>query len=216
MNQEKIWNTIASDWSKFRVKTIKEVTEFLKNKTGNILDLGCGSGRNFVKIDGTIYGVDFSADMIKFAKESAEKKEIKVKLIKTNTINLPFNDDFFDSVIYIAALHCIPKSEDRKKSLKELLRVLKPNAEVLITVWSKKHPKLIKHPKDTTILWKTKTEEQCAPINSKNKSMRVVHRYYYLYDKKELEELLKGVGFKIVKSWEDKNINVIIRKPISS
>jgi len=37
-------------------------------------------------------------------------------------------------------------------------------------------------------------------------------RYYYLYEKDELEDLIKNVGFEIVKIWEDYNINVIVRK----
>ena len=79
MNQQKVWNKIALEWNKFRIKPLKEVQEFLKNKKGNILDLGCGTGRNFIKINGLIYGIDFSSKMIKFAKINAEKKDIKVE-----------------------------------------------------------------------------------------------------------------------------------------
>ena len=32
MNQREVWNSIAEDWNKFRVKTVEEVKEFLKNK----------------------------------------------------------------------------------------------------------------------------------------------------------------------------------------
>jgi len=35
---------------------------------------------------------------------------------------------------------------------------------------------------------------------------RKYERYYYLYEKDELEGLLKGVGFEVLKSWEDDNI----------
>ena len=200
MNQQKVWNKIALEWNKFRIKPLKEVQEFLKNKKGNILDLGCGTGRNFIKINGLIYGIDFSSKMIKFAKINAEKKDIKVETSISSLENLPFENNFFNSTIFIATLHCIETKEKRKKTLKELFRVLKPNSECLITVWSKKHPKLMKHPKDATVSWKTKTEE--------------LHRYYYLYDKKELEELLKKVGFEIISIKEDnKNIIAIVKKP---
>jgi|TARA_Y100000296_G_C5057370_1_gene197979 ubiquinone/menaquinone biosynthesis C-methylase UbiE len=200
MNQQKVWNKIALEWNKFRIKPLKEVQEFLKNKKGNILDLGCGTGRNFIKINGLIYGIDFSSEMIKFAKINAEKKDIKVETSISSLENLPFENNFFNSTIFIATLHCIETKEKRKKTLKELFRVLKPNSECLITVWSKKHPKLMKHPKDATVSWKTKTEE--------------LHRYYYLYDKKELEELLKKVGFEIISIKEDnKNIIAIVKKP---
>ena len=38
-------------------------------------------------------------------------------------------------------------------------------------------------------------------------------RYNYIYDKGEFEDLLKSVGFKIIKIWEEKNINVVVEKP---
>lgn len=200
MNQQKVWNKIAPEWNKFRVKPFLEVQEFLKNKTGNILDLGCGSGRNFTKINGTIYAVDFSKEMIKFANINAEERKIKTELFVSSLDNLSFENNFFDSAIFIATLHCIETAEKRKKTLKELLRVLKPNSETLITVWSRNHPKLMKHPKDATITWKKDSEE--------------LQRYYYLYDKNELEHLLKDIGFEIISIEEDnKNIIVIVKKP---
>jgi len=199
MNQKEVWNSIAEDWNKFRVKTVEEVKGFLKNKKGNVLDLGCGTGRNFTKINGTIYGVDFSDKMIKYARTNAEKKQFKAEFLVSSLGDLIFGDNYFDSAIFIAALHCVVSKEERENSLRELLRVLKPSAEALITVWSKNHPKLIKHPKDATILWKTRTEN--------------LHRYYYLYEKKELLELLETVGFKIISIKEDnKNIVVLVRK----
>ena len=209
MNQEKVWNTIAKDWSKFRVKTIEDVVKFFENKTGNVLDLGCGSGRNFVKNEKLkFYGVDFSEEMVKFAKKHAKIKDIKVELTKANTYNLPFDDDFFDSGIYIAALHCIPKSEDRKKSLKELLRVLKPNSEALISVWDYNQKKFNNKEKESFIPWKHNGKEY--------------FRYYYLYNQEEIINLLKKVGFEIIKTrdknnsngfYSKKNIIIIVKKP---
>lgn len=199
-NQEKVWNSIAEEWNKFRRKPMPEVLEFLENKKGRILDLGCGAGRHILpnqNID--FYGVDFSREMIKFAKENAEKKEIVANFFVANSDELPFEDNFFDSAIYVAALHCIPESKKREESLKELSRVLKKNSSALITVWSKNHIKLINHPKNSTVSWKKNSEE--------------LQRYYYLYDKNELEILLKSVGFKIVSIEDDgKNILAVVKK----
>lgn len=200
MNQKEVWNNIAEDWNKFRVKTVEEVLDFLKNKKGNVLDLGCGTGRNFMKLDGrVVYCVDFSEEMMKYAKINAKEKQIKAEFLISASDNLAFENNFFDSAIFIASLHCIETKEKREKTLKELFRVLKPNSETLITVWSKNHIKLINHKKDATISWKTKTKK--------------LHRYYYLYGKEELEELLESVGFEIVLIKEDsKNIVVIVKK----
>ena len=125
-----------------------------KDKEGKILDLGCGSGRNFTKIKAKTYGVDFSNSMLKFAKAQAKKKKMDVILKKAEANSLPFSDNFFDAAIFIAVLHCIPDERKRKKALKELLRVLKPNSEALITVWDKNQARFKKSPKELFIPWK--------------------------------------------------------------
>ncbi len=207
-NQRIVWNKIAEPWKKFRVKPIEEVTDFLKNKKGRILDLGCGSGRNFSRIEGITYAVDFSKSMIEFAKQYADKEGFNVELTKAQSDELPFSDNFFDDAIFIAVLHCIKGSKKRERSLRELFRVLKPDSEAFITVWNKNQQKFSGSKKEILIPWKQDGEEYT--------------RYYYLYDKNELEELLRKVGFKIVQIndaenpsglYSKRNINVIVKKP---
>ena len=68
----------SPEWNKFKVKPLEEVKEFLENKKGKILDLGCGSGRHLIKNTNLkFYGVDFSKEMIKFAKINAKEKQMK-------------------------------------------------------------------------------------------------------------------------------------------
>ena len=50
MEQQKVWEKIAKPWQKFRNKPFPIVIEFLQDKKGKILDLGCGSGRHFLKL----------------------------------------------------------------------------------------------------------------------------------------------------------------------
>ena len=207
MNQKEVWENIASPWKIFRVNPDKEVVDFFKDKSGKILDLACGSGRNFIKIDGTIYGVDFSKKMLKYAKERAEKNDIKVKLKEADIVKLSFKENFFDSAISIRALHCIETEEGREKALKELLRVLKPNAEALITVWNKDQPRFEDSEKNTLIPWE----------HNRKKFMR----FYYLYEKDEFFNLLKKVGFENIKiedkeniegTYSKKNIHAVVKK----
>jgi len=198
LTQEQTWDEISGKWNEYREKPMPEVARFLKNKKGKILDLGCGSGRHFVKNKGIIYGIDFSEEMVKFAKKKAKKSGIKVIVKKESADDLHFEDNFFSSAIFIATLHCIETAEKREKALRELFRVLEPGSEALITVWSRNHEALKNKNKEDKIPWK---------VNDK-----VYYRYNYIYYKPELEELLKKVGFKILKSWEDDNIVVMVKK----
>lgn len=205
LTQEEVWDTIAGLWSKYKKKQYDDLKEFLKNKKGKILDLACGSGRNFIKKPGLdFYGVDFSEKMIELAKKNAKKKDIEVELFKASASKLPFEDNFFDNAIYIAALHCIEKEENRKKSLEELYRVLKPKGEAMITVWSKNHKKVEKYLE--------KSSSKNAWIPWKREGVEYM-RFYYIYNKDELEDLVEKVGLKILESKENNNIILILKKP---
>jgi len=175
MNQREVWETIAPEFDKYRTHPTKDSVGFLENKKGLILDLACGSGRNFIKIDGTIVGVDFSSNMVKTAAKKAKKKNLDVLLVGGDALRLPFSDDSFDSVHFSSSFHCI-KWNHRKKVLEEIARVAKDGAIVFISVWNRDQPRFAGAKKESFIPWKSKS--------------KVYKRYYYLYDKDELQSLL--------------------------
>ena len=125
-DQKEVWDKIAASWNEHRTKVTSEAYDFLKDETGKILDIGCGSGRNFLSYPmQELYAIDFSFEMIKLAKENAKKKGIDVELSVMNATNLRFEENFFDAVLCNAVLHCIPSREDRINVLSEIFRVLK-------------------------------------------------------------------------------------------
>lgn len=198
MKQEEVWDNIAPDWYKNRTEVKSGPTNFLKDKKGKILDLGSGAGRILInlKTKATIYLVDFSKEMVKLAKKRAKEQKINAKFKVASATKIPYEDNFFDSAICLAVIHCMNK-KDGEKTLKELFRVLKPKSEALISVWNKDSKWFKNRSKETQIAWK-------------NKGLR----YLYLYEPKELYDLVKKVGFKIIKKIEpERNIFLIIQKP---
>jgi ubiquinone/menaquinone biosynthesis C-methylase UbiE len=209
-DQEQVWDKIAKEWVEFRVNPITEVKEFLKNKKGKILDLGCGSGRNFLyKKELEFYGVDFSKEMVKKAKQKSYKK-----IIKAYAWEIKFPNNFFDSALYISALHCIPSEENREKSLIELSRVLKPKARAFISVWDKEQPKFKGEGKEVYLKWMLGRE------NKEKEKKFYVERYYKLYTKKEIINLLSK-HFNIIKIYgkettkRDKNASRFSRRNLN-
>ncbi len=195
--QNKIWDKIAEEWSEYREKPFDFVVEFLKNKHGRILDLGGGSGRNLIKQrDLQFYLVDFSSNMLELAKKNAKKKRLTVFLRKSEFREMRFREDFFDSVIFISALHCVEKEKDREETLKAIYKVLKQKGKLLISVWNKNSKRFGSSKKEVSMNWKGKGK-----------------RYYYFYERNELEDLLKKVGFKILNIEENNNLNFIVEKP---
>lgn len=208
--QERTWDNISEKWSEFREIPSPSVIDFLKNKEGNILDLGCGSGRNFSAMhkNSKIYAVDFSEKMLKYALEKADSLKLKIELVKSSSYFLPFEDNFFDSAICTAVLHCIPERENRIKTLKELNRTLKKNGKAFISVWGRNSPRLKNKPKECFIPWSVQSKKPSRLKEGKLKE----ERYTYIYELKELQEEIIMAGFKIEKAWEERNINFIVRK----
>ena len=202
-NQEKIWNKIAEQWSKYREIPSPTVINFLKDKSGKILDLGCGSGRNFSAIPkkAEVYAIDFSDEMLKHAKS----KKIAKELIISTTNKIQYKDNFFDSTICIALLHCIPSKKSRQNTIDEVYRTLKPKSQALITVWSRSSPRLKNKEKECFIPWTTSKQSESH--------IEKQERYTYIYDLEELEKEVKQAGFKIIKIWQERNLNVIVEKP---
>ncbi len=196
-NQHQVWNNIAEEWHKFKISPAFHVKEFLKNKSGNILDLGSGAGRHLQKIkNGKMHLVDFSEKMIKLAKQKSKNQKINAEFTVAPITKLPFKNNFFDSAIATASFHCLSKKE-HLKAVKELFRVLKPKAQAEICVWNKNTKQFKNAPKEKFISWRNKGK-----------------RYYYLFDEKEIHDLFKKTGFKIISKEEPRrNIIFVVEKP---
>jgi len=199
-SQEKTWDAIAPSWSKFRTRASPIVEEFLKKQEGNVLDLGCGSGRNFISGDQrTIYAVDFSKKMLQHAQKRAQSLRIRVKTFHTKTSTLSFEENLFDATLCWAVLHCIETEEERERTITEIYRTLNKGGQALISTWGRSSPRLTNKNKECLIPWTQGTQEK-------------EERYTYIYDQEEFRKQLEDAGFKIIKLWEDMNINVIVQK----
>ena len=199
MSQKQIWNKIAPEWHEYKTIPAEHTIKFLKKKSGKVLDLGSGSGRHLVNIkNGKIYLIDFSKEMLKLAEKKAKKEKINAEFKQANIWKIPYENEFFDFAICISALHCVEGEQKREKAVKELYRVLKPKAKAEIGVWNikSKRFKNIKG-KEKYVGWTDKGE-----------------RYYYLYDEKEIHDLFKKIGFKIISTHNSEMmINFLAEKP---
>ncbi len=216
------YNLIADDFSRTR-SVIWPETEVLFNEYlipgEKVLDLGCGNGRYFTlfkekRID--YFGIDFSEKLIEIAKNKYPEGNFQTG----DALHLPFTEKFFDKVYSIAILHHIPSKEYRLQFLKEIKRILKPGGTLILTVWKFHQFKEIDLLFKYTILklfgkskldWKDIFE----PWGKK------IKRYYHWFSKRELENLIKEVNFKIERigiikneKGNRRNIYLIAQKPL--
>ncbi len=191
--QEEVWDSIAKPWKIYVVKKIPIVVNFIKEKKGRVLDLGCGTGRNMIfNKDVVYYGVDFSGGQIKQAEKHIEKNKINAELFKISVLELvdKFGKEFFDYGLFIATLHCIESAGERKKVLNNFYKVLKKGAEGLISVWNSEDKRFdcVGNSGDIYMSWL----ENGKPYM----------RYYYLFKKQEFFNLIKKSGFKILEFYK--------------
>ncbi len=201
-DQLRVWNAIAKPWKTYIVKKIPIVEEFLKNKKGKVIDLGCGTGRNMILNSNiSYYGVDFSEEQLKQAKDYIKKNKINAKIYKLYAYDLSrFYDNYFDYGLFMSTLHCLENEYQRLRALKEFYRVLKPNAIALISVWNSKD-KRFKHVDYHGDIYMSWSEDNIPYMRS-----------YYLYHKEELMRLIKSVGFKILHFYEHENYDRFSKK----
>ena len=184
-----VFDRIAPGWYNYRHWTIfrKELEGLAQRwQQGRLLNVGCGHGPDFLpfKNNFELYGVDFSPEMLKLARKYAQKHGYKVSLAEADFCQLPYEDNYFDQVIAVAAYHHVKGKEERLGALWELCRVLKPGSEVFITVWNKWQPRFWFSRKEVSIPWRSRTE--------------TLYRYYYLFSYGELAGLARKAGFTVL------------------
>lgn len=105
----------------------------------NILDVGCANGfatmRQFrdKKID--ITGVDFSGNMIKYAKDKLTEHNITdgIRFSEGDVRKLEFEDNTFDVTYTTRVLINLPNWEEQKTGINECLRVTKKGGTVILS-----------------------------------------------------------------------------------
>ena len=140
LNIDKIWRRKAV---KRIVKNLKtSETENLKNDSqvfrfsdSQVLDVACGTADSTIALAKAgvprVVGVDISEGMLKVGEKKIEELNLNsvISLKVEDCENLSFGDNTFDAAFIAFGIR---NFEDKKKGLKELHRVLKPNGLLLI------------------------------------------------------------------------------------
>ena len=197
-----IFDQIAPSWYNFRHWSIfRKELESLAEKwqKGKLLNIGCAHGPDFLpfKQGFELCGIDFSSEMLQFARKYSEKFNFAVNLSIADACHLPFADQTFDWAISVATYHHLKRKEKREMALQELKRVLKPDGEAFITVWNRWQPRFWFSRREVNVPWRVKG--------------KTLYRYYYLFTYPELERLVKKAGFKILKSFPENNYHFPIK-----
>lgn len=133
MTTEAVYDRIGKTYDQTRKAdpaiSKKIINHLSPTKTGQYLDVGCGSGNYTQMIAENGYricGVDISEEML----AKARNKSRHIEWILGDARSLPFQDNQFDGATCTLATHHI---KDIEKSFQEVFRVLKKGRFVIFT-----------------------------------------------------------------------------------
>lgn len=121
-----------------RAKTIrrKAVQALQLKKGGTVLEVACGSGKNFpylVKVvgaSGKIVGFDYSQEMLNAAQQLSERNGWNnIRLVQGDAAELKIQEKNFDGVISVLGISAVP---DWEKALYRSYALLRPGGKLVV------------------------------------------------------------------------------------
>lgn len=126
-------NYVKKDLTKYcriaRKLRLVQSLKSIKQPVKRILEVGCGAGFSAEYLKGKYInytGIDYSENLIKYAKKYNDYTGAKFECLNINDFNSELK---FDVVLMIGVLHHMPEPE---KVIKSLSRILKPNGIVVV------------------------------------------------------------------------------------
>ncbi|WP_202932732.1 class I SAM-dependent methyltransferase [Halorussus salinus] len=97
--------------------------------TGRVLDVACGTGRNFRYLDAAdaVVGIDISPDVLAYARDELDALALDGTVHRMDAQTLDFPDNSFDTVVSSFSTCTFP---DPTAALDEMGRVCKPDGDV--------------------------------------------------------------------------------------
>ena len=210
-----VYDKISAHFSQTRYKPWPLVAEFLNSleKDSYVLDIGCGNGKYLSVNENLItFGTDRSGNLLTIAKE----KNINSQFFTADSLKLPVKSESFDAAISIAVIHHFSNELLRIQALKEIFRIVKKGGLVLVYVWAMEQKEKKFTEQDNFVPWhlqnKYENESKVSTLENGPNIMKdkkidctVYQRYYHVFYKGELEDIINktGVDIEIVKSYFD-------------
>lgn len=117
------------------------IQSFSNKSPQAILDIGTGTATLSIMMKQTypqakITGLDGDEKILAIARGKVQQQKLNIDLIQGMSYQLPFHDNHFDVITSSLMLHHL-RDEDKVRTFKEVLRVLKPGGEFCIADWGK-------------------------------------------------------------------------------
>lgn len=207
---KQLYSRICDDFDRSRTKMWPCVRRFLSIPTcKNVLDIGCGNGKNMIFPGITFTGVDFCPEFV----DICRKKGLDVT--EADMTSLPFPDENFDGVMAVASYHHLDNDTDRRKALREMYRVLKKGCFGMIVVWATEQEDDSRFVFDSGVKTSAFGHDEYVVWKLNKDGNESYKRYYHIYGKGDLENeimMLCPEFHTVSVEWEKGNWIALLRK----
>lgn len=182
LNVVEAYDNIADTFSGTRYKAWPSTIKFIQDLEPDIrcLEIGSGNGKNMIRDDIEMIGIDVSEKLVEIARNKGKNVEVG------NGCDIKYPDNYFDVVFSIAVLHHVSTLERRKKFIEEMIRVCKPNGNIMLEVWSTTEPKFLTSTPIETMATNDRMVSFFSRIDNKT-----YDRYYYFFSEDDFRNLIK-------------------------
>lgn len=127
----RLYDILDLPFEHFRYRPLR--MELFDGLSGNLLDAGVGTGRNFPYYPKVckVTGIDLSPSMLGHARSRKARLGTAVDLMEMNVLELDFPDASFDSIVS-TFLFCVLDNQYQLAALQQLRRVCRPAGTIHI------------------------------------------------------------------------------------
>ena len=110
-------------------------------KGHRVLDLGCGTATLAILIkkaqpDAEVIGIDGDPTILEIARDKVRKEGLEIPLYEGMAFDLPCRDNYLDRAFSSLVFHHLTR-DDKIRTLREILRVLRPKGELHVADFGK-------------------------------------------------------------------------------
>lgn len=166
----------------------EKLIRFAQPRPGeHVLDVACGTGivarriTPLVAPSRMVAGIDFNPNMVRVARQAAEREGLRIAFREGRAEHLPFGNASFDLVTCQFGLMLF---DEPSLALREIRRILRPGGRLVLSVWQA----MDRHP----------FYQQLHEASLRRLGTSVVASVYSLGDSSRLLQLLTAGGFQQV------------------
>ena len=175
------------------------------DRTGRLIDLGCGTGRlalAFARRGYWVVGVDLSEEMLRQAGARAGESGVVLHRVKANLVELDGLADrsFHYAACLFSTLGMIAGADNRRRVLAHAHRLLRPGGKFILhvhnrwfNIWDPAGRRWLARELLRSLLLRSERGDRQMPVHQ-----RIAGLTLHLFTLREVKRMLKSAGFKIV------------------